>query len=165
MDIEKRHHLWLQYRILHNLEPGQGWDKSAEVLQKGFEAEYGDLTVHFYEPVSTADAEFLHAVFCRLEALKDSIETLKLDDASLIHRAQFIGFDFNVPYEARLAGYAEYLFDDGRWASFRPAHGMNSHSPRVERYREMIERFDGWDGGRDYRDNPLSEEEIRRILQ
>lgn len=164
MNIEKRHELWLQYRILDRLEPGHGWDKSAEILQKGFEAEYDGLTVQFYDPVSKDDAEFLHQIFCRFEALQDSIEALGLLDDELSHRAKFIGFDFNDSYENGLAGYAEFLFKEGRWTSQKPAHGLNSHARCLERYRDMVDRFSAWSGARDYRKEPLTEPEIRAIV-
>lgn len=164
MDIERRHELWLLYSILDKLHPDQGWERSAEIVRKGFEPEYSDLTVHFHEPVTKRDADFLHAMFARLEALQDSITALGLDDASLRHSATFIGFDFNDSYERQLAGYAEFLFNDGRWTSQRPDHGLNSHSLRVDRYREIILRFASYDPTRDYRKEPLSETEIRDIL-
>ena len=164
MDIERRHELWLLYRILDKLEPDQGWDRSAEVIRQGLEPEYSDLTVHFHEPVTKDDANFLHTVFSRLEALRDSITALGLSDDSLRHRATFMGSDFNDSYERRLAGYAEFLFNDGRWESQRPSHGLNSHSPRVDRYRAIISNFTSYDPRRDYRKAPLTEEEIRDIL-
>jgi uncharacterized protein YfbU (UPF0304 family) len=164
MDEARRHQLWLLYSILDAVRPNEGYARTVRVLREGFEAEYKDALGYFPDPVTRADADFVHGVFMRLEALRDSMTAHGIVDEDLTWRVTFSGFDFNDPYELSLARYVEYLFDEGRWASHRPAHSMNSHAPRVEWYRLMIDRFGDIEPGRDYRKDPLPESEIRRIL-
>lgn len=164
MDDEKRHLLWLLYSILDAVRPNEGYARTVRILREGFETEYKDALGYFPRPVTRADADFVHSIFMRLEALRDSVSALELSDEDFQWRVTFSGFDFNDPYELSLARYVEYLFDEGRWSSHRPAHGLNSHSPRVEWYRLMVDRFPDHDPTRDYRKEPLSEAEVRRIL-
>ncbi len=88
---------------------------------------------------------------------KSSLSRLDDDEKAAVgehaeHALTFQGLDFNDSGEARLASYAKYLIDDGRWEELaehfdaKHEHG-NSHMPTLATYRRMLDAFEPiWEG-------------------
>lgn len=150
----------------------------AQVLEKGWTAEYSDEFIEIESELSRADCTFVMDVLDMFTHLEWSYEQLSDDDREeLGDRAKrgvrFPGFDFNDPREGQMASYAKHLIDQGKWATLAPYFGDqhehgNSHSPMIGTYSRMWKVFEPiWRQILSSHNSgyTLSSEQIRQVLE
>jgi uncharacterized protein YfbU (UPF0304 family) len=126
--------------------------QALKVLESGFvgeyPAEFGDIS----EQTSRTECELVWDILDMFRVIQFSVKKFgkqgwaktKVEDAE--YYGTFKGFDFNDSVEGRLAHYAEFLINSGRWTeqkeAFGPENDMgNSHSQMLPRYRAMLRTF------------------------
>ncbi len=148
--------LKMQHKILDQLGEDDGLPtdhhrKMIEVLEQGFTGEYGTVLAGIRDEVTHRDCALVWDLLDMFRFLKISLERLNPDERSSLdefaERAlAFQGFDFNDSREARLASYARYVVNDGRWEElaecFDTAHDRgNSHALMLPTYQRMLRAF------------------------
>jgi len=123
----------------------------AKVLESGWVSEYPDEFISIGPEVSRRETNFVMDVLEMFTRLEWSFEQLSEEERASLgsdaeRRVQFPGFDFNDRREGRMASYARYLIDDGRWESmakyFDDEHDRgNSHGSMSDMYSRMLEVF------------------------
>ncbi len=125
--------------------------RMAHVVQEGFTAEYADAFIAINDEIPMRDCRLTWDIldmFRVLQASVDQLDTVETDALGDQARSalSFKGFDFNDPRERRLADYAAYLVQNGRWEEFAESfdrdheHG-NSHFPVLPTYERMLAVF------------------------
>ncbi|AUX31951.1 MULTISPECIES: YfbU family protein [Sorangium] len=151
-----------QYRILEALYPKQGYDRSREIVENGYEQDYERLAEHIDDDVVTTEEskevrDILH--FHRI--LKQSYD--KLDDKSGIEpeSIEFAGFDGNDDQESKLLGYVRYYCAPGerKYTELNKGDDYNSHTPMLSTYRTMLKRWH--EMGKPV---PLTTEQIQKVI-
>ena len=162
-----RHMLATLHRILGYLVDGKGPDgdleyqhRLAEILDRGYVAEYGDVFIGVERELSRAESAFVMDVLDMFDRLEWSYERLDVRAKKALgshasYSVHFRGFDLNDRLEGRYHSFARYLIDSGRWERlavyFDDQHERgNSHFPTLEVYSRMLEEF-----------NPLWREKVR----
>lgn len=168
MKLSKLERLLLsnQYRILEALYPDDAeyYENNRKAVEEGFELHYSDLLEGLSEnELSTAECREVIDILSMYRALTFSYQ--KIEDKSGINSyyIKFDGFDLNDEYEGKRVIYARYFINDlDRFEELKYGNSYadcNSHGIRMDRYREMLSRWNGLG-----RKNILTKEEIKKIL-
>jgi uncharacterized protein len=183
-----RRQLSLLHRILSYLVPDESSSedgtpdfqrKRAEVLEMGWVSEYSDEFLDIRQEMPRGDSNFVMDVLDMYTQLEWSYEKLSEDERTALaeeaeYGLEFSGFDFNNRREGRMASYAKYLIEDGKWEGmakyFDDEHERgNSHMPTIDTYTRMLEEFQPiWrQKVRAARrgEYTLTADEIRRVLE
>lgn len=184
----ERQTLAQQHQILAHLtidpdEDDGGWETRShrnmmKVLNYGWTAEYARVFEEMQPEMSRRECSLVMDVLEMFTNLKDSLSKVPEERRGTLgeyaeHALTFGGFDFNDAFESRLASYASYLIETGRWASISSRfdaeheHG-NSHSPRIASYERMLsvwrpiwqKKIANYGGPTNYH---LSENELRQV--
>jgi|SRR5216683_2620984 len=159
-----------QYRILEQLYPKERKDfaKAREIFEEGYESEYGSVTGHITDDKDVITPEISHEVHDILTMFEQLARVYKgLKDKAGISKDSlaFAGFDGNDPLEIKYMVYTRRLLDKKqrmRYATSvtRADDGGNSHTPRLQQYREMVRK---WQASANR--NELTKEDIIRITK
>lgn len=133
--------LFNQYRILELLDPrDKTHAQHAEILARGYTRLYPlELFRHIGEETSPEVCDEVTEVLQLFRLLQNAYQDLR-DKPNVAGGAiQFEGFDGNE--EGAHYGYASFMIEDlGRWSESR-LESLNSHCPRLPKYRRMIEAW------------------------
>lgn len=147
-----------QYRILSAVNPDEAahyeYDKIIEVLESGFEAEYGRVLNRVEENLlSVEECQFIGDVLVMISTMLD------LYGETNANLAQFQQVGFDVISEFQQKKYADFLFNDhpGGLPGIRSI--VDSHHPTLTRYRSMVEAWK-----RSEQPRHLTEADVARIL-
>ena len=121
----------------------------AEVLEKGFTAEYWKEVAGFRQELSTQDSLQLMEILDMFRVITSSREQLTQEGVRLApgieYGLTFRGFDGNDPLESHMADYTEFLMNDGRWTELKDQVNEldrgNSHMPMLGIYRRMLNEY------------------------
>lgn len=159
LSVKDRLILWNQYSILEALQPEEAdhYRKLKTILENGYKLHYDDMCPHIdREEFDAEDAREVICILGMFEVIQDSIREGSVEgvaDWSL----QFAGFDGN--HEVDQLGYLRFLVEQqDRFRHVIRDGRYNSHAPLLNRYREMLERYQ--ELGSPMR---LTEEQIRII--
>ena len=158
LDMVARRTLALQHEILAHVDPDPD---ARDEHRRAIKALSGGYTSEYHREFYSIDTEFppgdgplvmdILDMFVMVEASLD-----RLDEAGVAEvgdRArfllEFVGFDYQDPREARLAGFAEYLIADDRWTGLAHHFGdkpgepccPNSHRKVVDLYQRMAAAY------------------------
>ncbi|MCG8919425.1 YfbU family protein [Actinokineospora sp. PR83] len=156
LGLMERQMLALQHKILAEVSAEDHEQKQhrkrAQVLQDGYTGLYDEVFLAVSPELSASDCGLVMDLLDMFTVLQVALG--KLDEqtkAELGGRArwlEFSGFDFSDPLESKMAGYANFLIEDGRWETL--AHhfdsksgGGNSHTRMVDRYRRLLTAYNG----------------------
>lgn len=124
--------------------------KQAQILEKGFTAEYPLGTASFRTELSRLDCTRVMDILEMFGTISYSIDRLvergEAVDDEMSRRLQFRGFDFNDALEGHMADYVEFLTkDETRWTELQPQiaatdHG-NSHMRMLDVYLRMLTEY------------------------
>lgn len=98
-----------QLRILQMLKPNEDYSGRIEIVERGYEHLYVELTGDFLEPLPWSICAEVHEILNMFDALHRSL--IKLPDKSGIdiEKARFRGFDAVNEYQHRL--YAQFMIE------------------------------------------------------
>ena len=148
LSLIERWLLYNQYEIIKSLERNKDGQKIFEnevqqVLQLGYEFEYGSIMPLFEKGISHNDCKEVIDIlntFLAIERAKIGFEgeASPIDVSDLEEwRISFRGFDGN--FESEQYVYAKYLFNREDLELIVPKHkDLNSGSPMMHQYRRMI---------------------------
>ncbi len=132
--------LWNQYEILKLLdqENAEDYENYQEILLQGFEYDYDSL-VSGMDDIPKDVSEEVYDILQMFRCLAFSFE--RLDDTAELTKedVMFEGFDGNeeIPHYI----YAKWLIrDNGKYEELSKCD-FNSHWRKLDKYREMLERF------------------------
>jgi uncharacterized protein YfbU (UPF0304 family) len=188
MSAIERRSLAMQHEGLAHLtqteEADGGWESQyhrdmVEVLSRGYTAEYYKTFQMIQREMTDRECDLVHDILEMFMQVERSVGELTDEErASLGDHYEFAlrfrGFDFNDSQESRLASYARYVIEDGRWEfladRFDNQHERgNSHSPALATYQRMLSAFrpiwktkvESYGGRNEYL---LSAEELSQII-
>jgi uncharacterized protein len=154
LNVVQRHSLALLHEILSHLDPDEDSKSShkqkMQVLRAGFTTEYDNEFLGVDAELPAAECVLVMDLLDMFTVLEAALARLDEADLSALgdetHLLEFIGFDFNNTRELRLAVFARYLIEDGRWPDlahhFDEAHERgNSHMPTLDRYQRMLTAY------------------------
>jgi len=164
MTLSKLERLMLhnQYKILEHLDPDNAdhYVKMQEVLENGYELEYGPKTEHIRELGMSEEAcTFVIKVMSMYDAIQRSYSTVGDQTGISEDATVFAGFDGN--NEAEYLAYVRFLMERDDKFTYLKVGGdnLNSHSPTLEMYRRMKTEWEQLDEKYD-----LSSDELRRVV-
>lgn len=131
-----------QFELLNHTPSGSN-DELVEILERGYEREYGRVFDALYEPMPADHSEEVINILDMYAALQSSIKHL-LDPSIGIgpRQADFPGFDANDELEVRYLGYAKFLRKREQFSHVVIAVlDLNSHFPRLRQYRAMLPKW------------------------
>lgn len=155
MELTKKERLMLynQYEILKNLDPNEEeyYNVKQEILINGFKANYDDLVEGFMDEISVEVSEFVVDVLQMYRTLNDSYRELNAEERCNIelYNISFKGFDGNEEIDYYV--YAKFFLDDlRRFDELKESehYAINSHCNMVDRYRDMLSRWEEVRSGR-----------------
>ena len=132
-----------QLKILAHLEPENRdfYNESIEILENGYSVFYDSITNNIYDEMQEEKGNLVLNIldlYCAVECFKKNGGTLK----GLKH-IEFMGFDGN--YETDYMMFARFLIEkQHKFAEIKEALGscdFNSHSPMVQIYEKILERW------------------------
>ena len=145
-----------QYRILSTAAPREAnYEEFIEILENGYEGEYDRVLAHV-EPnrLSAEDCALVNDTLLMMSWL---LHYRRKSNAKL---DEFVrpGFDANTEHDH--LSYARFLFKRAGRRGFPGIKGVvDSHGPRLERYRSMVK---AWQASKDLLE--LTKADIDRIL-
>jgi uncharacterized protein YfbU (UPF0304 family) len=171
-----------QFRLLGLMtsdeDESEEYERLVEVLERGFTGEYGNVFASIHDELPISECRLVWDILDMFRVIRPSVERLEPDRLKKIDELakgvlRFDGFDFNDAREIRLAIYARFLVESGRWSELAVhfdaghEHG-NSHHPNLDKYLRMLEVFTPiWERkirGIGRGSNHLSEDELREIV-
>lgn len=162
MTLTQRRALALLHRINARVMPEKGETldgadgdrdnqlKQAEILEKGFTAEYGAGTSGFRTELSPLNCTRVMDILEMFGTISYSIDRLvergEDPDQEMSRGLHFGGFDFNDALEGHMADYVEFLTEDEtRWAELQPQIAAtdrgNSHRRMLDLYLRMLAEY------------------------
>lgn len=159
LDLTDKERLFLsnQYEILGILKNEDHYLLLAEQLREGHKFLYQQSFNSLYENLPDENAELVLNILQVYEALKDSYNTLSDKSGITIQDVSFPGFDGN--NEPELIGFVDALRKMNRFVSTIEAGVLDSHMPKVQTYRNMIQKWNELG-----KSNRLTKEQILYIL-
>jgi uncharacterized protein YfbU (UPF0304 family) len=159
LTLKERLLLANQFRILEKLHPEEAghYAQNVKILERGYALDYQDLFDHFSEGLTVDECREVIEILDMFRMLETAYA--RLDDKSGIDQGKlkFSGFDGN--NESTHLGYADFLINtQGRWQESQ-AKDLNSHLPKLESYRRMLQR---WESSVDQYN--LGKDDILRIV-
>ena len=159
LSILERRILSNQYRILAKVDPENsafyGYDEIIEILEGGFESQYGRVLNRLKENrLSVEQCNLVEETLVMSSTLLDSRE----DRGIGLNVDRFVEFDANTEHDH--LSYAKFLFErnPGGYPGIEGVVDSNS-SGRVEKYRAMIREWKASDTP-----SKLSSADVSRIL-
>lgn len=153
-----------QYKILESLYPGEAeyYENNRKAIDEGFELHYKDCFSALSEDTMTEEeCEEVIDILNMYRAITFSNKD-EYDIPS--YEIKFDGFDLNDDYECKRVLYARYFINDlDRFEELKYGKSYadcNSHSPRMNRYRNMLKVWKKLDNK--YKE--LSKDEILEII-
>lgn len=151
MELTKKERLALIYqlRILEALYPDEAADFSHKrtALEDGYALHYEWLTENLSDELSKEECREILDILDMYRAITFGIQKLDDGDALREHNlAKFRGFDGN--NEGQLMAYVRYfIIDLDRYDELKQGKlpSFNSHTPMLETYRAMLERWKSLD--------------------
>ncbi|QXV63561.1 YfbU family protein [Amycolatopsis sp. TNS106] len=155
LTVVERRILELQHEILKRLtsnkEDTRHHERRMQVLRQGFTSEYHQEFIGVEPEMPPADCALVMDILDMFVVLEAAVDRLGEDaeaelGAGFSRSLLFRGFDHNNPQERRLASFAKYLIDDGRWEPLAyhfdadHDHG-NSHMRMLKSYQRMLETY------------------------
>lgn len=132
-----------QYKILKISEPSlaETYDHYIRILEKGIQSQYRCLANNIWPNIDEETSTEVHDILTMFDLLDTAIKTHGLDTTPGKGYPQFAGFSVN--YESDHHTVSEFLFDTNQYVSVfeQLTHGLNSHSPSLRIYREMLEAY------------------------
>jgi uncharacterized protein YfbU (UPF0304 family) len=128
-----------QFKILQRLDPqeAKAYERWSEILENGYELEYGDIFRHVYEgTLSDEQSREVMDILDMHRALERAYDALEDKAGIEEYGVRFSGFDGN--NETDQFGYLRHLRETGRWTEFKLRDDGNSHMPTLGRYRAML---------------------------
>lgn len=154
---KERHTLSLLHRILARVLPEDSRDvdgdreyqlERAKVLEAGFTQEYWTEFAGIDSELSKRDAQFVMDVLDFFRMVDASVAELQETEPvpdDVVRALRFRGFDHNHPLEHKMADYAKFLVEDGRWderaAFFSGPERGNSHHPTIATYSRLLAEY------------------------
>lgn len=147
----QRRQLALLHEVLANTKKLPEGEKDyhlsmVEVLTRGYTSEYYK-TFQMIQPEMTArESALVMDILDMFDVIERSVERLTDEGRASLgdtYALRFRGFDFNNQLEGKLASYAHYLINDGKWTRladrFNDEHERgNSHMPVLATYQRML---------------------------
>lgn len=141
LDLTDKERLFLsnQHEILGTLKNEDHYLLLAEQLREGHKWLYQQSFNSLYENLPDEDAELVLNILRVYEVLKDSYNALSDKSDISIQDVSFAGFDGN--NEPELIGFVEALKKMNRFVSTIKAGVLDSHMPKAQTYKNMIQRW------------------------
>ncbi|MGR2923027.1 YfbU family protein [Acinetobacter sp. 1125_18A] len=158
-DLTDKERLFLsnQYEILGTLKNEEHYLLLAEQLRDGHKWLYQESFNSLCENIPDEDVELVLNILRVFEVLKDSYNALNNKSGISIQDVSFAGFDGN--HEPEFIGFVDALNKAHRFSSTIEAGVLNSHTPKADRYRIMIQKWHELD-----KSNRLTKDQILYIL-
>ena len=152
-----------QYRILEMLCPDKA-DKikmaeAREVLEHGFEVEYGDISLHIDEdPISIEECKEVRDILLMHDNLQYAFDSLIDKTGIEAYQVEFHGFGGNS--EWLQLGYAEHLCEaNNQFPRVVRKDDLDSHMPLLPKYKKMLELWNNMPNK-----NKFTREDIIRLI-
>lgn len=168
MKLSKVERLMLvnQYLILEKLYPDEQefYANNRKAVEEGFELHYSDLFTGFSdETLTEEECREVLDILSMFRSITFSYEGLEDKEGIKEYYIKFDGFDLNDEYEGRRVIYARYFINDlDRFEELKYGNkyaDCNSHSLRMDRYRQMLSRWNMMDNKYE-----LSKNDIIKII-
>lgn len=138
LDMVARRSLALSHEILANVDPDPvaraEHRRSIKALSGGYTSEYHREFYSIDTEFPPGDGPLVMDILDMFAAVEPALG--RLDEAGIAELGdqarfllEFVGFDYQDPREARLAGFAEYLIADQRWTGLAHHFGDNPDEP------------------------------------
>ncbi len=156
LDFKDRIILANQCRILQKVDPDNEseYRRALEILDNGYESEYGTIGGILIEPVPENVCEEVHSILGLYRSLSNGYKQLSDKTGIDAKDVEFRGFDGN--NESDHLSYAQFLASEGKYEESRV---VNSHSQVLGMYRRMLAEFEQAEPK-----YPLEKADIQRIL-
>ena len=153
-----------QYTILAKLSPedAEHYEELKTILEDGYEIFYSSLDQWISEDMPEEEGKFVLDILELYRFIED-FKSRNLNSPVLdSHKSIFMGFDGN--NEGSYMGFARFLIlKQGKFSEqkkyLRKNDHLNSHTPMIKIYREMLERWESLD-----RPYHLNEVHVKEIL-
>lgn len=141
LDLKDRLMLANQYRILSFLDKDSKsyYNKLIQILERGYEGLYSELTLSFTEPMNRSEITFVMDVLDLHSAIGLYVSLHEDDKEVKEHRcATFLGFAGN--QETNYLGLTRYFINiEGKWSDLKEGgRDFNSHMPMLDHYKKML---------------------------
>jgi len=144
-----------QFRILERLDPEQAKEhaKKAEILESGFEGQYGVIFGRFEE-------KYLSAEDCILVEKTLLLHSWLMDwkDKTNIDVSEYSQALFDANSETDYLSYGQFLYNNAPYGYPGVTDVVNAGHPTIHRWRKMV---DAWEN-REHRTN--TEADVSRII-
>lgn len=144
-----------QFRILEKLDPDQAKDhaKKAEILESGYEGQYGVILGQF-------EANYLSAEDCRLVEKTLLLHSWLMDwnDKANIDVSEYSQVLFDANSESDHLSYGLFLYNNAPCGYPGVTDVVNAGHPTIHRWRKMV---DAWEN-REHKTN--TEADVSRII-
>lgn len=156
LDFKDRVILANQFRILQKVDPDNEseYRRAIEILDNGYESEYGSIGGILIEPVPQNICEEVHGILGLYRSLSDGYKQLSDKTGIDAKDVEFRGFDGN--NESEHLSYAKFLASQGK---YEESSVVDSHSQVLGIYRRMLAEFEQVEPK-----YPLERADIQRIL-
>lgn len=138
--------LYYQMRVLEHLDASQAdfYRQAQEILQEGYEGEYGKITEIVYDGLNESDCSLVVSILHMFDTLWNNYRNI--DDTSDIEEwdVKFRGFDGNHELEGKMMGYVRYLVSDDRFRILTYGNDnsdFNSHTQMLPKYEAMLSEW------------------------
>lgn len=165
MDLSLKERLIIsnQFKILEKLYPedAEYYSTYRKALECGYKLHYEDIFQHFFDEMTEDECKEVIDILDMYRALTYSYRKLNNKEAIEENDIHFDGFDGNNEINQYL--YAQYfIIDLNRFSELTYGNKypeLNSHSPRLEKYRKMLAIWKSIDDR-----HKLNSEQIRMII-
>lgn len=149
--------LWNQLEIMKRLDgKTDAWDARQQVLENGYEGEYGEIAGHISDGgLNEDECAEMYVILDMAQAIQLCLGTREtpLPSGASEHQLRFRGFDGN--NEGRHMGYARYLKRTGRFEDLEVPGDLNSHSRTLPKLRAQVAVWKSLGEPRDLTDEHL----------
>lgn len=166
MDLSKKDRVFLinQYRILALLEPNEAshYEELIEILDNGYQVFYSMVDDWISDDMPEREGELVLDTLSLYRTIEYHKRNNQDDEVEKHSESYFHGFDGNS--ETEYMAFARFLIiKQGKFSEQEPYlkqnDSCNSHMPKVEKYRRMLETWKSFD-----RDYNLTKEQVLKIL-
>lgn len=133
-----------QLRILQRLDPEDDRSLQLEIVEKGYEYLYDELTNELLDPLDPSVAPEVYDIFDMFRSLHDSIARLEDKSGIDVERAKFKGYDGN--NESQHYAFAEFVLKrrNHYGESMNEKDYYNTHWEMLPAYRRMLAAWSGF---------------------
>ncbi|MCF6808076.1 YfbU family protein [Thiotrichales bacterium 19S9-12] len=145
MKLSKAERLILvnQYELLKHLDQKneKDYEEKIEIIKSGYEELYPAVASHLHEEFTTEDCQFVWDILNLYRAVHYYMKNNQGKETKITNHpwSKFNGFDLD--NEAKYFGFTKFIIQNqGRYPELAKID-LNSHSPRIPKYRRMVDKF------------------------